>query len=88
MFPNLTAPTIHTGQSDTLLRRLLGGMSLFTMFMTIPQVLTIWFDHQAARGFAVIVERLPCLRYCVVLVRDTETRQEHLFAMRGLDGAR
>src|SRR5262249_41153681 len=41
-------PTAHTLHSDTLLRRLLGYMSLFTMLMTIPQVLTIWFNHQAA----------------------------------------
>jgi len=30
------------------MRRLLGGMSIFTMFMTVPQVLTIWVGHQAA----------------------------------------
>ena len=28
--------------------RLLGGLSLFTMLMTIPQVLTIWIGHRAA----------------------------------------
>ncbi len=28
--------------------RLLGGMSIFTMMMTIPQVLAIWVGHQAA----------------------------------------
>jgi hypothetical protein len=39
------------------------------------------------RGFAVIVERLPCFCRSVVLVRDTEARQD-LFAMCGLDGAR
>ena len=33
---------------DTKLRSLLGGMSVFTMFMTIPQVLAIWVAHQAA----------------------------------------
>ncbi|HEY7323165.1 MAG TPA: hypothetical protein VIE89_36875 [Candidatus Binatia bacterium] len=48
MFPNPTTPTINTLHTDTLLRRLLGGMSLFTMLMTIPQVLTIWFGHQVA----------------------------------------
>jgi uncharacterized protein with PQ loop repeat len=48
MFPNPIAPTVHISHSDTLLRRLLGGMSFFTMLMTIPQVLTIWFGHQAA----------------------------------------
>ena len=63
MFPNPTTPTIHTAHSDTLLRRLLGGMSLFTMLMTIPQVLTIWLGHQAVGGFAVIVERLPWFGY-------------------------
>jgi len=31
-----------------MLRRLLGGMSVFTMLMTIPQVLTIWIGRQAA----------------------------------------
>ena len=34
--------------SDTKLRGLLGGMSVFTMIMTVPQVLTIWVGHQAA----------------------------------------
>lgn len=32
----------------TALRRVLGGMSVFTLLMTIPQVLTIWMNHQAA----------------------------------------
>jgi len=34
--------------TDTLLRRLLGAMSVFTMLMTVPQILTIWVGHQAA----------------------------------------
>jgi uncharacterized protein with PQ loop repeat len=33
---------------DTKLRGLLGGMSVFTMIMTVPQVLAIWVNHQAA----------------------------------------
>ncbi len=49
MFPNPTTPTIDTPHSGTPFRRLLGGMSLFTMLMTILQVLTLWFSHQAAR---------------------------------------
>jgi uncharacterized protein with PQ loop repeat len=35
-------------RSDTLLRRVLGGMSIFTMLMTVPQVFTIWVGQQAA----------------------------------------
>ena len=34
--------------SDTKLRGLLGGMSMFTMIMTVPQVWAIWVGHQAA----------------------------------------
>ncbi len=34
--------------SDSVLRRLLGGMSIFTMLMTIPQVMTIWLRQQAS----------------------------------------
>ena len=56
MFPNPITPTVHIPHSDTLLRRLLGGMSFFTMLITIPQVLTIWFGHQAAGFSAVIVD--------------------------------
>lgn len=41
-------PATRTAVADTLMRRLLGGMSVFTMLMTIPQVVTIWFGHQAA----------------------------------------
>jgi hypothetical protein len=88
MFPNPITPTVHIPHSDTLLRRLLGGKSFFTMLMTTPQVLTIWFGHQTAGVSLLSWSALPCLCRSVVLVRDTETRQEHLFAMRGLDGAR
>jgi uncharacterized protein with PQ loop repeat len=38
----------HAAGEDSGLRRVLGFMSLFTMAMTIPQVLTIWVGHQAA----------------------------------------
>lgn len=40
-------PAAHVSHADTLMRRLLGGMSVFTMLMTIPQVVTIWVGHQA-----------------------------------------
>jgi hypothetical protein len=41
-------PMAASHRSDAALRRLLGGMSIFTMLMTIPQVLTIWVGQQAA----------------------------------------
>jgi uncharacterized protein with PQ loop repeat len=47
MAPDPTPAAAAVG-SETLLRRLLGGMSIFTLLMTVPQVVTIWVGHQAA----------------------------------------
>ena len=48
MAPDPTPPAAAGKHSDTALRRLLGGMSIFTLLMTVPQVLTIWVGRQAA----------------------------------------
>jgi uncharacterized protein with PQ loop repeat len=48
MAPDPAQPAADTSVSDTVLRRALGGMSLFTIVMTVPQIWTIWIDHQAA----------------------------------------
>lgn len=43
------APVAATdARSEAMLRRLLGAMSIFTLLMTVPQVLTIWVGQQAA----------------------------------------
>ena len=41
---------VAASASDTKLRGLLGGMSVFTMIMTVPQVWAIWVGQQAAGG--------------------------------------
>jgi uncharacterized protein with PQ loop repeat len=48
MHPDPVPAAVHLSRSETVLRHLLGGMSVFTMLMTIPQVLTIWIGRQAA----------------------------------------
>jgi len=48
MNPNPAPAAVHPSGPDAGLRRLLGAMSVFTMLMTIPQVLTIWIGQQAA----------------------------------------
>ena len=48
MNPNPPPAAVHRSASEAGLRRLLGAMSVFTMLMTIPQVLTIWIGQQAA----------------------------------------
>ena len=47
MPPNPITPEVHA-LTHKAMRRMLGGVSIFTMLMTIPQVLTIWLGHQAA----------------------------------------
>ena len=53
MAPAPAAPASDAAQSQTVMSRLLGAMSVFTMLMTVPQVLTIWVGHQAA-GVSVV----------------------------------
>jgi uncharacterized protein with PQ loop repeat len=48
MAPDPTTVAGHDSKSETLLRRLLGSMSIFTLAMTVPQVWTIWIGHQAS----------------------------------------
>lgn len=47
MGPDPTIAAAHTPRLDKTLRSALGGMSIFTMLMTVPQVLNIWIAHQA-----------------------------------------
>lgn len=48
MAPDPTTPAGSSSKPETLLRRLLGAMSIFTLLMTVPQILTIWVNQQAA----------------------------------------
>jgi uncharacterized protein with PQ loop repeat len=48
MAPDPSCTAAASAQSEALLRRLLGGLSVFTLLMTVPQVLTIWVGQQAA----------------------------------------
>lgn len=48
MQTHATGFDVHPSTAEAKLRRVLGGMSIFTLLMTIPQVLTIWVGHQAA----------------------------------------
>ena len=48
MAPDPATPASDGVQAKTVMSRLLGAMSVFTLLMTVPQVLTIWVGHQAA----------------------------------------
>lgn len=53
MGPDPTIAAAYTSRFDKMLRAALGGMSAFTVLMTIPQILTIWVSHQAG-GVSII----------------------------------
>jgi len=38
----------HTWPSEKVMQQLLGGMSIFTLLMTVPQIYAIWASRQAA----------------------------------------
>jgi uncharacterized protein with PQ loop repeat len=46
MRPHPAAPSLLP--SESAMRKLLGAMSFFTLVMTLPQIATIWLNHQAA----------------------------------------
>jgi len=48
MPPNPAKPAAGGLLPATAMKRLLGGLSIFTLVMSIPQALTIWVGHQAA----------------------------------------
>ena len=53
MAPDPVSIVKDGSRADAGLSRVLGGMSVFTMLMTVPQVLTIWVGGQAA-GVSVV----------------------------------
>ena len=53
MAPDSTSPEGLAVAPQTRFSRVLNGMSVFTMLMTVPQIFTIWVAHQAA-GVSVV----------------------------------
>ena len=86
--PANAAAAIST--SDTKLRALLGGMSVFTMIMTVPQVLAIWVGHQAA-GVSILSWRAYFASALLWLWFGIRQRDRNIYLPRlgwiALDGA-
>jgi len=41
-------PALSEHPSEQAMKKLLGGLSIFTLVMTVPQILAIWVGRQAA----------------------------------------
>ena len=77
-------PATAKSQPDTVLRRLLGGMSIFTLFMTVPQISDHLGRSSGSRRLRAFVERVSAVCGSLVWVRIAARRQEHLPAVRRL----
>ena len=53
MSPDSVVQAGRASATDVMLRRLMAAMSVFTLAMTVPQVLTIWI-HQQAAGVSIL----------------------------------
>lgn len=71
-------PATESAGGDALLRRLLAGMSIFTMLMTIPQVYTIWIGHQAA-GVSIVSWSAYLLAALLWFVHGLRTRDRNIY---------
>src|SRR2546423_12881010 len=60
--PCVTRPRASSPPA-TGLEKLLRGLSVFTMLITVPQVLTIWIEHNAGGGF-----RISLVSYLIAAV--------------------
>ena len=48
MHPSPAPSAVAAFPSEKVMKQLLGAMSVFTLVMTVPQILTIWVGRQAA----------------------------------------
>ena len=77
MPPN-AAPPAHELLPMGRIKRLLGGLSMFTMVMTIPQILTIWIRHQAA-GVSLLSWGAYLASAAVWLWYDVQKRDKNIY---------
>jgi uncharacterized protein with PQ loop repeat len=78
MPPNPTASPVPIFRQAGAMHRLLGSLSIFTMLMTIPQVLTIWVNHRAA-GVSLLSWGAYCVSAVVWLWYGLQKRDKNIY---------
>jgi uncharacterized protein with PQ loop repeat len=90
MAPEPVSSHATNSRSESTLRALLGGMSVFTMLMTVPQVWVIWVGHQAA-GVSVLSWSAYLLSAVLWFVFGLQKRDRNIYlpcvGWVGLDAA-
>jgi len=75
--PCVTRPQASSPPA-TGLEKLLRGLSVFTMLMTVPQVLTIWFEHNAG-GVSLISWVSYLIGACLWFVYGLQKRDKTIY---------
>ena len=78
MPPDPTTPHMRDLIPMGSLKRFLGSLSIFTMVMTIPQVLTIWIRHQAA-GVSMVSWGAYLVSAAVWLLYGIQKRDKNIY---------
>ena len=76
--PDPASAAAHASRPQTRLRPLLGGMSIFTMLMTVPQVLTIWVGRNAG-GVSLLSWGTYLFSACLWLVYGIQKRDKTIY---------
>ena len=76
MPPNPAAP--HTLLPPSTMRHLIGALSIFTLVMTVPQVVTVWVGRRAA-GVSLLSWGAYLFSAVVWLVYGLQKRDRNIF---------
>jgi uncharacterized protein with PQ loop repeat len=60
------------------MKRLLGGISIFTLLMTVPQIYAIWASRQAA-GVSLLSWSAYLISACVWFVYGVQQRDHNIY---------
>ena len=78
MAPDPTTIAGKISPSETMLRRLLGGMSVFTVLMTVPQVLAVWVGPNAS-GVSLVSWVSYLVAACLWFVYGLQKRDKTIY---------
>jgi uncharacterized protein with PQ loop repeat len=77
-FPEGPAAGAHSSSPATALEKVLRALSVFTMLMTVPQVLTIWVGRDAS-GVSLISWASYLLSACLWFVYGIQKRDKTIY---------
>ena len=78
MPPNPVTPEVGSLLPPTRMKRLLGGLSIFTLVMSVPQALTVWIGRHTA-GVSVLSWSAYLVSALLWLVYGLQKRDRNIY---------